>query len=291
MPIAPRRRRPRRLATSPLLAVAVLALAGCSSTAALPVTAPTAGGEYLVHAAAIEAAASTYRDYVAEQAELLRERTASFAAAVRAGDVRRARQLYPVARAPWERIQVAVEDAGLDDAIDGTGVGLEPGEEFTGFKRLERDLWVTGLRPDSAAVAATLLADVDTLAEGVADLEVDGHTLCGVAKELIDFAVTTTLPGRENRYAGTDLSDLSARVEGSKAAVDALRPLLTTIEPGLLETVDRRFAELRAVLDGHRSGSAFRPYDQLAPEDLAALADALDAVGEPVSKIGGKVMV
>jgi iron uptake system component EfeO len=132
---------------------------------------------------------------------------------------------------------------------------------------------------------------VDTLVAGVADLELDGHALCGGAKELLDFAVVTTLAGAENPHAGTDLSDMAARVEGSQAAVEAMRPLLTQVDPALLATIDRRFAELRTVLDTHRSGTGYVGYERLTPAQLSELAHALDAVGEPVSKLGGTVMV
>ncbi|MGE3663391.1 MAG: imelysin family protein [Pseudonocardia sp.] len=262
---------------------------GCATDpAATPVQAADAPLRY---SAELDAAATTYHAYVVEQADLLRTRTARFVRAVEARDVGTAKSLYASARAPWERIQVAAEDIELDSAIDGSGVGLEPGESFTGFHRLEQDLWVTGLQPDSADVALALQKDVDTLAAGVADLELDGESLCGGAKELLDFAVVTTLDGVENPHSGTDLSDLAARAEGSQAAVETMRPLLTQVDPALLARIDRGFAGLRTVLDTHRSGSGYVAYDQLTPAQLSELAHALDAVGEPVSKLGGTVMV
>lgn len=264
-PPAPVRRR-RRLRPA-LLAVAAVVAAGGATwgvlavTAPEPVPAPVVGAPVvLVHAAALDEAALRYRDVVVAEADALRDRTAELVAAVRAGRVALARDRYPLARAHWERIQVATEAVTGPDgeelgaAIDGQGVGLEPGEEFTGFHRLERDLWADGLQPDTRAIADRLLADVTALADGAPALQLTGHDLCTSAKELVDFAVVTALSGRENRFAGTDVADLAARVEGSRAAVEPLRPLLTDVDPALLAALDRRFADAADVLDRFRTG-------------------------------------
>lgn len=246
----------------------------------------------LVHAEALDAAAATYRDYVVAESVALRATTGDLVAAVTDRRTASAKAIYPRARAHWERIQVAAEAVGdLGADIDGQGVGLDPGETFTGFHRIERDLWQDGFAPDTDAVAATLLADVTALAEGAASVEFTGHDLCGGAKELIDFAVVTALPGRENRWADTDLADLAARVEGSQAAVEALRPLLAAVDPALLGALDRRFTETFAVLDTHRVGGAYRLHAELTPADLKDIAIVLDALGEPVSRLGATVMV
>lgn len=294
----PRRRRP--LWPIALVAVTVLVVGGAvayvmtgglRSTAPPPVEVFTRTGP-LVHADALTAASATYQEYVLDEAVELRERTELFVAAVTGGRVSAARTLYPQARAHWERIQVASEVIGdLESHIDGQGVGLELGEAFTGFHRLERDLWLDGLQSDTDAIAAKLLADVTALAEGAVTAEFTGYDLCASAKELIDFAVVTTLTGRENRYAGTDISDLAARVEGSQAVVEALRPLLTEVDPALLATLDRRYAEALAVLDTHAVGTGYRPHAELSTADLEGIADALDALGEPVSMLGGTVMI
>ena len=246
----------------------------------------------LVHAEALDSAAATYRDYVVAESAALRAATGDLVAAVTDRRAASAKAVYPRARAHWERIQIAAEAVGeLGDDIDGQGVGLDPGETFAGFHRIERDLWQDGFAPDTDAVAATLLADVTALAEGVASVEFTGHDLCGTAKELIDFAVVTALTGRENRWADTDVADLAARVEGSRAAVEALRPLLAAVDPALLTTLDRRFAQTFAVLDAHRVDGVYRLHGELTPADLKDIAVVLDALGEPVSRLGATVMV
>lgn len=262
---------------------------GDGATTAVPVVgAPVV----LVHDEALTAAGAAYRDYVVAEAAALRDTTAEFVAAVTDRRIVAAKALYPQARSHWERIQVAADSVGdLGGDIDGQGVGLNPDETFTGFHRLERDLWLDGPQIDTNAIADKLLADVTLLADGAGAVEFGGHDLCGGAKELIDFAVVTALPGYENRWADTDLADLAARVEGSQAAAEALRPLVTELDPELQATLDRRYAAALALLDTHRVGGAYRLHSELSPADLKGLADVLDALGEPASRLGATVMV
>ncbi len=64
---------------------------------------------------------------------------------------RPAKALFPVARTYWERIEPVAESFGdIDPKIDGREDDeRDPGVQFTGYHRLEKDLWVDGLQPDS----------------------------------------------------------------------------------------------------------------------------------------------
>lgn len=68
--------------------------------------------------------------------------TAKFVAAYKAGNDDQARALYPVARMHWERIETVAESFGdLDPKLDLREADLEPGQKWTGWHRLEKDLW------------------------------------------------------------------------------------------------------------------------------------------------------
>lgn len=109
----------------------------------------------------LTAAVAAYRTYVAREADELLARTTDFTAAVKAGDAAKAKKLYAAARGPWEEIEPVVESFGdLDPRIDGREDVVDEGMAFTGYHRLEKDLWKDGLQEDSAAVADQLLADV-----------------------------------------------------------------------------------------------------------------------------------
>ena len=57
-------------------------------------------------------------------------------------------------------------------------------------------------------------------------------------------------------------------------------------DPELVETLETRFDELNALLATHGSLEAgFKPYDQLTDAEVQALAAAVDAVGEPLSRL------
>jgi iron uptake system component EfeO len=99
-------------------------------------------------------ATSSYQRYVNSQAVALVDKTREFTTAVKAGDVEKAKALFPVARIYWERIEPVAESFGdIDPKIDAREDDVEEGQSFTGFHRLEKDLWVSGLQPDSNAIA------------------------------------------------------------------------------------------------------------------------------------------
>ncbi len=234
-------------------------------------------------------ATSGYARYVASQVEALVPRTQEFVDAVKAGDVEGAKALYPVARTYWERIEPVAESFGdIDPRIDGRDDG-EPGVEFTGYHRLERDLWQDGLQPDSPEIADRLMADITELASRTPDVELTPVQLANGAKELLDEVATGKITGEENRYSHTDLWDFQANVEGSQGAVGALRPVLDERDPALGPLLDERFRALTALLDTHRTADGFVLYTELTPDDIRLLTEALDALGEPVSQVAGVV--
>jgi iron uptake system component EfeO len=240
--------------------------------------------------AAMAAAVAKYQAFVSAQADELLTRTTEFVGLVKAGKVAEARTAYPVARGPWERIEPVAESFGdLDPRIDGREDVVEDGLEFTGFHRLEKDLWVDGLQPDSGAVADRLLTDVTAIVARAKAVELNPLQLANGAKALLDEVATGKITGEEDRYSHTDLYDFDENVKGSKAAVDALRPVLKERDPALLARIDDRFAALDARLDEHRTDAGVRPYTDLSTADVRALTVALDALSEPIAQVAGVV--
>ncbi|MGV1007962.1 MAG: iron uptake system protein EfeO [Dermatophilaceae bacterium] len=238
----------------------------------------------------VAAAIADYQTYVNEQAAQLVSGTTAFVAAVKAKDVAAAKALYPSARAPWERIEPVAESFGeLDPKIDGREDVVNEGMAFTGYHRLEKDLWVGGLTADSDAVADQLLADVNTVAQQSAAADITGLSIAAGAKSLLDEVATGKVTGEEERYSHTDLWDFDGNVQGSQAALAALRPLLQEKDPALLATLDTQFANLNKVLAAHKNTNGYARYTDLTPDQIKALTVALDAVSEPVSRVGAVV--
>jgi iron uptake system component EfeO len=236
-------------------------------------------------------ATTGYQRYVTSQIEALVPKTQEFVDAVKSQNVEGAKALFPVSRTYWERIEPVAESFGdIDPKIDGREDDeREPGVGFTGYHRLEKDLWVDGLQPDSPAIADQLMADIKDLQSRVAAVELTPVQLANGAKELLDEVATGKITGEEDRYSHTDLWDFKANVEGSQAAVAALRPAIDEKDPTLGPALDEQFAATEALLEGYRSGDGFVLYTQLTPDDTRRMTEAVDALGEPVSQVAGVV--
>jgi iron uptake system component EfeO len=236
-------------------------------------------------------ATAGYHRYTASQIDALVPKTQEFVDAVKAGNADQAKALFPVARTYWERVEPVAESFGdIDPKIDGREDDeREPGVTFTGFHRLEKDLWVDGLQADSPAVADQLIADIKDLQTRVAAVEMTPVQMANGAKELLDEVATGKITGEEDRYSHTDLWDFKANVEGSQAAIAALRPVIDEKDPTLGPVLDEQFAAVEKLLEGYRMGDGFRSYTELTQDDIKKMTDAVDALGEPVSQVAGVV--
>jgi iron uptake system component EfeO len=235
-------------------------------------------------------AIADYKAFVAAQSDELLTGTAAFVAAVKAGDVAKAKELYPTARLPWETIEPVAETFGdLDPRIDGREDVVEEGMEFTGYHRLEKDLWVSGLQKDSTAVADRLLTDVKEIATRSKTVEPTALSIAGGAKALLDEVATGKVTGEEERYSHTDLWDFRGNLQGSQEALETLRPVVTERDPALQKALDARFGELNKLLESHRVAGRFVSYEKLSDADVKALTVSLDALAEQVAKVPGVV--
>jgi iron uptake system component EfeO len=201
--------------------------------------------------------------------------------------------MYPTTRTYWERIEPVAESFpnDLDPRVDLREADLAPGEKWTGFHRLEKDLWVTGLQPDSAAVADQLVADVKELNAGVKSPEwtIDVTQIAGGAQGLLDEVAATKITGEEDIFSHTDLWDFDANVEGSRTAIASVRPILDERNPDLGKRVDQRFAEVEAILAKYRDGDGFVLYTTVTEPQRKELSRAIDSLSKEVSQVQGVV--
>nr|WP_155911032.1 MULTISPECIES: iron uptake system protein EfeO [unclassified Mycolicibacterium] len=238
-------------------------------------------------------AADSYKKYVTSQTTELVTVTEAFVSAIKKGDVAGAKALYPKARTYYERIEPVGESFPneLDPRIDLREADLRPGDKWTGFHRLEKELWVTGLQPDSAAVADQLLADVKELDAGVKDPQwiVDSTKIAGGAQSLLDEIGKNKITGEEDIFSHTDLWDFQANVDGSRIAVGSVRPILDERNPDLGKRVDTAFANVQKLLDQYRQGDGFVTYDKVTQPQRQELSRALDALSAEVSEVQGVI--
>ncbi|MDH2445338.1 imelysin family protein [Amnibacterium sp. CER49] len=254
------------------------------------------GGTTGESSAAATAAVSTYRAYVREQAAALLTATEGFAALVERGDTASAKAAYPKARAFYERIEPIAEKLGdLDPQLDARKADLADGAVWTGWHRLEQDLWTsTHLPASERKQQATLLVHrTQQLVERVSapsfPLSVDG--ISNGAIGLLDEIAASKVTGEEEVYSHTDLADFAANVEGAQVAYRAVRGLAEGQDAALVRTLDRRFAALEDALARYGSaGAGFRSYDSLSKSDVKALSDGVNAVSEPLSELTAAVL-
>ncbi|KWX65577.1 iron uptake system protein EfeO [Mycobacterium sp. NAZ190054] len=238
-------------------------------------------------------AADNYKRYVNSQVEALVPAVEAFVAAVKSGDIEAAKAQYPTSRVYYERIEPVAESFpnDLDPRIDLREADLEPGQQWTGFHRLEKDLWVTGPQPDTNAIADQLVADVKELQAGVGapDFSVDSTQIAGGAQGLLDEIATSKITGEEDIFSHTDLWDFNANLQGSQTAVASVRPILDERNPDLGTRVDQRFEEVEALLEKYRDGDGFVTYDKVTEPERQELSRAIDALSKEVSQVQGVI--
>jgi iron uptake system component EfeO len=246
----------------------------------------------------VEQANQNYQKYVEDQSEQLVSMTAKFVAAYKAGKDDEARAIYPVARMHWERIETVAESFGdLDPKLDLREADLEPGQKWTGWHRLEKDLWPARAKnyrplsdPQRAAYSADLVKNTAILYERAPGLTFTVDEIANGSRGLLDEVATGKVTGEEEYWSRTDLWDFQANIEGALVGFEGLRPVLQDKDPELDQQIAVKFAAVQALLDAQRVGAGFKSYDQLSQAEVKELSDAVNALSEPLSKLAAAVI-
>ena len=245
----------------------------------------------------VAVANSNYAAYVRDQADSLLTGTEEFTAAYKAGDDAKARALYPDVRTHWERIEPVAESFGdLDPKTDARQADLEAGQRWTGWHRIEKDLWPSRAKgykalstSQRASYADDLLKNTTTLHDRTRTISFTVDQIANGARGLLDEVAATKVTGEEEYWSRTDLYDFQANVDGARVAYEGLRPILQQRDPALDTQLDTRFTALQKLLDAQRTGSGFKLYDQVGKSDVKGLADAVNALAEPLSQLTAAV--
>ncbi|WP_347354277.1 iron uptake system protein EfeO [Intrasporangium sp.] len=246
----------------------------------------------------VATANAQYASYVKDQADQLLAKTEQFVADYKSGKDDEARHLYADARVHWERIEPVAESFGdLDPRMDLREADLQEGQEWTGWHRIEKDLWPpkTGYRAmtrsQRATVADRLLADTKELHKRTRTMTFTADQIGNGAKELLDEVATGKVTGEEEAWSHTDLWDFQANVDGARVAWEGLRPVLQQKNRDLDAELEQRFAALQKLLDGHKRGDGFVPYTELTKDQVRTLSDAVNALSEPLSQLTAAVVL
>lgn len=235
-------------------------------------------------------AVDEYRTYVQQQVDATLSATQRFAAAVKAGDVAQAKQFYAPSRVGWERVEPVAESFGdIDPKVDLREADLEAGQQWTGWHRLEKALWVKGSTAGEERYADQLLADLRDLQQRVKTAEITPTSMANGAKELLDEVATGKVTGEEEAFSHTDLWDFAANVEGARKVYELLKPVVQQKDAALAQRLDAEFAKVEGLLAKYRSGDGYVSYDTVTEPQRKELSDAVNGLAEPLSKLAGTV--
>ncbi|WP_405688360.1 iron uptake system protein EfeO [Streptomyces sp. NBC_00057] len=242
----------------------------------------------------MDKAVAAYRTYVQTQADETLPKAKAFTDAVAAGDIEAAKKLYADSRLGWERTEPVAESFGdIDPKVDIREDGLEDGQKWTGWHRLEKALWHDKkLGAEEKALAPVLYKDLLDWQKRVGTAEITPTSMANGAKELLDEVATGKVTGEEERYSHTDLVDFKGNVEGAEKSYELLKPIASKNDPALTASLDKQFAALNTLLDKYRKDKTsyeFTSYEKVGKADRKELSDAVNALAEPLSKLAAAV--
>ncbi len=244
--------------------------------------------------AKLTAAVADYKSYVQGEADALLTQTTAFVAALNAGDLQRAKDLFGPTRSHYEAIEPIAESFGdLDPEIDARVNDVADTSKWTGFHRIEQILWQQRTTKGTERYAAKLLADVKQLDGSIAGLDLQAAQIANGAVALLDEVSSSKITGEEDRYSHTDLADFQANFTGAVEAFKALKPaLLESGQQELVASVEAKVATVQTGLDKYKRSTplGFALYSELTPKDRRQFAQQIAALAEPLSLVAGKLL-
>jgi iron uptake system component EfeO len=131
--------------------------------------------------------------------------------------------------------------------------------------------------------------DVANLNDIAIKAEFDPVEIAQGSVDLLAEVSASKITGEEERYSHTDLWDFEANVAGAEAGFEALEPALEQVDPELVDEIETEFEAMYALLDEYREGDGFVLYDTLSEEQTQELAQQIDTLGEPLSRVPSEV--
>ncbi|MBV6305406.1 iron uptake system protein EfeO [Candidimonas humi] len=233
-----------------------------------------------------------YKVYVSKEVGQLVTQTRAFTDAVKAGDLKKAKELYAPTRTHYESIEPIAElFSDLDSSIDSRADDHEKRESdpaFTGFHRIEYGLYAKNSTEGLAPFADKLMKDVLELQSRIKTLVFPPSKVVGGAAALMEEVAATKISGEEDRYSHTDLWDFQANVDGAQVIVKLLDPLIRKQDPAFADKIAKNFATVDAILAKYKTPQGgFETYDKLTSADRKALVGPVQTLAEDLSRLRG----
>nr|WP_190856904.1 EfeM/EfeO family lipoprotein [Actinomadura sp. RB99] len=229
----------------------------------------------------------SYRAYVTKGLGVLRDRVDELRDAVRSGDLDAAREKWLPAHLAYERLGAAYGTFGdYADKIDGRPAGLPDGVRdpgFTGFRRIEHGLWHGESAASLRGPADRLAADVRALVADFPREQIDPSDLGLRAHEILENTVRFELTGKGDQGSGTALATASANLDGTRAVLDPLRPVL---KPRMdLGGIDAGLDRVSRLLEAQHRHGRWTPLDELSTTDRERVNGAVGDLVERLASV------
>jgi iron uptake system component EfeO len=241
--------------------------------------------------ASVTAAVAAYQKYVNNQVKTLVSRSAPFIAAVKAGDIAKAKSLYAPARTYYEMIEPVAESFGnLDPEIDARVNDVANPAQWTGFHRIEKALWQDNSLAGMGPMADKLGADIAKLQRLTKTVKFQPAQIANGSVSLLDEVAKSKITGEEDRYSHTDLWDFDANVAGAREAFEVLQPVLQKKDPKLVSTINTQFNTVFTALEKYRQGEGYVNYTTVTTAERRQLTTLVNALSESLSKVAGEIV-
>ena len=223
------------------------------------------------------------------------DQTTEFVAAYKAGDDAKATRAVPGrARCTTSASSRSPSRSATSTrAIDLREADLEQGQKWTGWHRIEKDLWppAKGYRPLDAAERKKLRRQPARQHQGPRqarpDLTFTVDQIGNGAKGLLDEVATSKITGEEDTWSHTDLWDFQANVDGARVGFEGLKPILDAKDPALVEADPTRVRRRcrRCSTSTRPATTASSSTTTVTEAQRKELSDAVNALAEPLSKL------
>src|SRR5690606_14160479 len=159
-----------------------------------------------------------YRVYLVMQGNAAVKAAEARSDAVAASDLEAAREAWRQARLPYRRVEpLAYRFSDLKERIDVHAAYLAKrvaDPAFTGYHRIEYGLFAENSTEGLTPVAEALVKDLTELAPRLKQAPLDPGLLIEMPGESALQIAQGQLPQGDNLYAGNDLEDLGASLDG-----------------------------------------------------------------------------
>lgn len=234
-----------------------------------------------------------YQVFLATQTSALVKNVQALDDAIKAGDIDKARDLYPKARLPYMQLEpMADRFADLHNAIDPVADYLEKREAdagFTGFHRIEYGLYSVKNLDGLAPVSAKLLADVTALKDRARSLRIPPDQIASGAARLIGTIASTRITAGEDHYSQTDLADFEANLAGVSRMMALMKPVVAQGSPTVIADIEARLAAVDSALKALRGPAGFPSYSDVNADSKKALATQMQALADSIGKLNAAV--